>query len=330
MIRIDLGVVGVLGLVVASWVPAAAYDLAISQYGQVTASLPWAVAREKGYFTDEGVKIDQIIAGKGGGTTLRNMMASDLPYGEVATSAALAAINAGLDIVIVATASNHIGEIAMVVRPDSSVRDVRDLAGKSVGFTNPKSTSEMLIRLALERAHLADQVRLVATGGFGGGIALLQSGGIDATSIIDPILTLKPKEFRVIFHFADLIPHMTWLVDVTTRKFATEQPELVRKLIRIRRRSVQYIYRNHQDAMQIYAEVWQQEAKAVATYFPKYFGYNGEWSEGDFEEDGLENISKGLRLTGEAKGPVDWAAAIDQQFLPKDLQRPHLAALTQR
>jgi NitT/TauT family transport system substrate-binding protein len=90
-------------------------ELVVSQYGRVTATLPWAVASEKGFFADEGIKIDKIISGGGGGTTLRNMLASDLPYGEVATSAALAAIRSGLDIVIVNTASDHIGEIALVM-----------------------------------------------------------------------------------------------------------------------------------------------------------------------------------------------------------------------
>src|SRR5688572_26250958 len=97
--------------------PVHAYKLAVSQYGRVTATLPWAVATEKGYFEAEGIKIDQIIAGMGGGTTLRNMLASDLPYGEVATSAALAAMKSGIDIVIVNTASSHIGEIALVANP---------------------------------------------------------------------------------------------------------------------------------------------------------------------------------------------------------------------
>jgi NitT/TauT family transport system substrate-binding protein len=91
-----------------------AFQLAISQYGRVTATLPWAVAMEKGYFDDAGIKIDQVIAGAGGGTTLRNILASDLPYGEVATSAAIAASRAGLDIIIVNSASNHIGEISLV------------------------------------------------------------------------------------------------------------------------------------------------------------------------------------------------------------------------
>ena len=32
--------------------PTRASDFAVSQYGRVTATLPWAVALEKGYFTD--------------------------------------------------------------------------------------------------------------------------------------------------------------------------------------------------------------------------------------------------------------------------------------
>ncbi len=115
-------------------IPAHAFQLAVSQYGRVTASLPWAVAMEKGYFADAGVKIDEIIAGAGGGTTLRNVLASDLPYGEVATSAALAAVRSGLDVVIVNSASSHIGEIALVADPKSGVQTMSDLSGKKAGY----------------------------------------------------------------------------------------------------------------------------------------------------------------------------------------------------
>ena len=299
-----------------------AAEMAVSQYGRVTATLPWAVAMEKGYFAAEGVDIDHIISGEGGGTTLRNMLASDLPYGEVATSAALAAIRSGLDIVIVNTASDHIGEIALVANPKGDVHGVQDLQGRKAGFTGPKSTSEMLLRLALKEAGLSGKVEPVATGGFGGGLTLLDSGGIDAAPLIDPILTLKPDKYRVILHFADLIPRMTWLVGVTTRKFAREHPDTLRKLIAIHRKGVDFIYANHDEAIRIYAKVWQQDPKDVATYFPKYFGYKGEWSPGGFDAEALAKMSDGLALIGESNGPVDWKAAIDPQFLPKDLQKP--------
>jgi NitT/TauT family transport system substrate-binding protein len=302
--------------------PSGAADLVVSQYGRVTATLPWAVAQEKGYFADEGLKIDKIVSGGGGGTTLRNMLASDLPYGEVATSAALAAIRSGIDLVIVNTASDHIGEIALVANPKGNIHKVQDLDGKKAGFTGPKSTSEMLLRLALKETGMTGKVEPVATGGFGGGLTLLDSGGIDAAPLIDPILTLQPQKYRVIFHFADLIPRMTWLVGVTTKKFAREHPDTLRKLIAVHRKGADYIYANHDEAIRIYAKVWQQDAKDVASYFPKYFGYKGEWSPGGFDKEALSKMSDGLRLIGDSNGPVDWKAVIDQQFLPKDLQRP--------
>jgi NitT/TauT family transport system substrate-binding protein len=302
--------------------PAHAYKLAVSQYGRVTATLPWAVATEKGYFAEEGVTIDQIIAGMGGGTTLRNMLASDLPYGEVATSAAIAAIKSGIDIVIVNTASSHIGEIALVANPKSSIHKIQDLAGKKAGFTNPKSTSELLLRLALKEGGMAGKVEPVSTGGFGGGLTALDTGGIDAAPLIDPILTLQPERYRVIFSFADLIPRMTWLVGITTRKFAQENPEMVRKLIGIHRRAVDFIYANRDEAMRIYAKVWNADPAQVGKYFPKYFNYEGEWSRGGFDKMALEKMSEGMQLVGDVDKPVDWSKVIDQQFLPKDQQKP--------
>ena len=196
----------------------------------------------------------------------------------------------------------------------------RDLKGTKVGFTNPKSTSELLLRLALKEAGLSGEVEPVATGGFGGGLTLLASGGIAAAPLIDPTLTLQPDKYRVIVHFADLIPRMTWLVGITTRKFAAENPDMVRKLIAVHRRAVDDIYEHRDEAMRIYADVWQQNPKNVATYFPKYFGYKGEWSQGGFEKEALDKMSEGLQLIGDVDKPVDWQTAIDQRFLPKDQQ----------
>jgi NitT/TauT family transport system substrate-binding protein len=316
---------GIAGLAVCAGLfasPAAAFQLAVSQYGRVTASLPWAVAMEKGYFADAGVKIDEIIAGAGGGTTLRNVLASDLPYGEVATSAALAAARSGIDVVIVNTASSHIGEIAMVADAKSNIKTIEDLVGKKASFTAPKSTSEVLLRLALKDKGLDGKVEGVATGGFGPGITAMMTGAIQAAPMIDPTLTLDADKYRVLFKFADIIPRMTWLVGITTRQFAQKNPELLRKLIAIRARGVDYIYNNREDAMNIYAKIWQQDPTNVATYFPKYFGYQGEWTHGEFEKLGLDKMSEGLQLVGEIDKPVDWKAMIDQQFLPKERQSP--------
>lgn len=302
--------------------PACAEKLAVSQYGRITGSLPWVVAVKKGYFEEEGLQIDEIVAGAGGGTSLRNMLASELGYAEVATSAALAAMRSGIDLKIVNAASHHIGEIALVTLPGKPIHSVKDLVGKKAGFTGPKSTSEMLLRMVLETAGIPGKTELIATGGFGPGLTALAAGGIDAAPLIDPILTLQPQKYQVIFKFADLIPQVTWLVGVATKEFAEQQPEKLRKLIRVRRKGVDFIYAHRKEAEAIYAEAWQQKPEDVARFFPKYFDMPGEWSPGDFNQAGLEKMSAGLKLIGEVEKPVDWKSVIDQRFLPKDLQRP--------
>src|SRR5262245_61962194 len=67
--------------------PAFAAKITVSQYGRLVATLPWAVAQETGMFKEAGLDIDGITAGAGGGTSLRNMLAGELPYAELATSA---------------------------------------------------------------------------------------------------------------------------------------------------------------------------------------------------------------------------------------------------
>jgi NitT/TauT family transport system substrate-binding protein len=277
---------------------------------------------KKGYFKEEGLVIDEIVAGAGGGTSLRNMLASELGYAEVATSAALAAMRSGVDLKIVNAASHHIGEIALVTLPGKPIRTVKDLVGKKAGFTGPKSTSEMLLRMALESAGIGGKVQLIATGGFGPGLTALGAGGIDAAPLIDPILTLQPEKYQVIFSFADLIPQVTWLVGVATKEFAEKQPDKLRKLIRVRKKGVDFIYANRAEAAALYAEVWEQKPDAVAKFFPKYFDMPGEWSHGEFNKAALEKMSSGLQLIEEVDKPVDWSSVIDQRFLPKELQRP--------
>ena len=212
-----------------------AYQLAISQYGRVTATLPWAVALEKGYFDDAGIKIDQVIAGAGGGTTLRNVLASDLPYGEVGDvggdrgTAARDLMSSSSIQRAVISARLHWSPIRNRISAPSPTLPARKPATRR---RNPPAMSCCIWRL--KEAQYGGKVETVATGGFGPGITALETGAIQAAPLIDPTLTLEPEKFHVILQFADLIPRMTWLVGITTREFAQKNPELLRKLIAVR------------------------------------------------------------------------------------------------
>src|SRR5260370_13886778 len=90
--------------------PACAAKITVSQYGRLVATLPWAVALQKNMFKEAGLDIDGITAGAGGGTSLRNMLAGELPYAELATSAAIAGSLARVELKALAASPNPIGE----------------------------------------------------------------------------------------------------------------------------------------------------------------------------------------------------------------------------
>ena len=80
--------------------PALALDLTVTHFGTGMYGVPFAIAKEKGYFKEGGLDVTGFITSAGGGTTIRNAMASEIPYGEVALPAAIAAIKQGLDITV--------------------------------------------------------------------------------------------------------------------------------------------------------------------------------------------------------------------------------------
>ena len=162
-----------------------AEEISVTQWGSSLYGLPYAVAMDQGLFKKAGIDITGILTSGGGGTTVRNILASKLPYGEVAVSAALAAQRQGLDVVIVNTGTRSVAEATLVTLPDSPVKDVADLAGKKVAITSPKGVSEMLLLMVLkEKGVDAAQVQRVASGGYVNGLTMLEQNAVAGAVLI--------------------------------------------------------------------------------------------------------------------------------------------------
>src|SRR6476646_6140664 len=131
------------------------------RFHAVVATLPWAVALEKGMFKKAGLDIDGITAGAGGGTSLRNMLAGEVPYAEIATSAAIAGLLAGVELKAIASSSNHIGELTWAAKPDAGIASIKDLVGKKVAYISHTAITEMVIRTALKQEGLAGKVEVL-------------------------------------------------------------------------------------------------------------------------------------------------------------------------
>lgn len=294
---------------------AKADQISVTHWGVLLYGAPYAVAIEKGFFKNAGVKIDGILTSKGGGTTVRNVIQGGLPYGEVALGAAIAAAREGLDIKIVNNGVQNLADLVWVTMPDSPVKSIKDLQGKKLAYTSAKSVTDMVTTMVVDHQKLKNVDR-VAVGGIGAQITALQQKGVDAAFLGEPVFTQNKSKFRVVFFAKDMLPNpnMTQTVGVTTSEFAKSSPQKIRAIIDGRRKGVEFIYQNPKEAAAIIAKVYGTDPavmeEAVANMAKARY-----WSTGELDIPGMNAMSGGLKLMGVIQDTPDWSKLIDSSFL---------------
>jgi NitT/TauT family transport system substrate-binding protein len=292
--------------------PAAAEQITVTHWGVLMYGAPYAVAIEKGYYKEAGLDIDGVLTSKGGGTTMRNVMASSLPYGEVALSAALAAMKQGIELKIIHTGVRTAGEILWVTTPDSGVTSVKDLAGKKVAFTSPKSVTDMLLTMVTNKHGI--KVETVAAGGIGGGLTMVEQKAVVAAPVMDPIWSKVSGKFKPVFLVKDELPPMVQTVGVTTVEYAKANKDKLRKLVQARKKAVAFVYANPEETAKIVAKQYGADEKVILGAVKNLIALK-YWSAGDFEYDAMDHMVKGLQIVGEIDGKVDWSKIVDEGYL---------------
>jgi NitT/TauT family transport system substrate-binding protein len=307
-------------------VATAAEEIAVGNYGVSANGMPFGVALVKGYFKEEGLNITGLISSAGGGTSLRNMLAGGgVPYGEVNPGVVVSAILAGADLKIVSDNVLTVAEFVWAVKPDSPIKSLKDFKGKKIGYTNPRSTSQALARMLLQAGGYTEaDAELVKTGGFGEGIAALDSGQIDVAPITEPLWSKLKGKYRAVVVANDVLPPLDNVVGVATVEMLEKRGDFIRAVIRARRKAVKFMKERPDEAAEIVAkqynlepEVARSAVRNLTTATTKGVPY---WGEGEIHLDGLKRMIEAQRSVGAITGEVDYNKIIDTRFLPDDLK----------
>ncbi len=295
----------------------APFNITITHYPDQDYALPVVVAQELGYMAGEGIEVKSIVGSSGGGTTVRNIAQGGLLMGEAATSAVIKAILAGENLKILAAGVQSPGTICWVVKKDSPIRVIRDLAGKRVGFTQPGSVSEALVHMCLSAAGVdVSRVQVKAAGGIGENLTLLDTNGLDCAFTVDPVLTRNESKLRVIFFAREFVPRYLQTVWLASPGMVRGLREKLAGFFRARARGIDFAVRNPTQAAGIFAKVTQTSVEAILTTLEhekpaEYF------SRGRLDPKALALVVDGMRI-GKLLGPekVPLARIVDQSALP--------------
>ena len=305
--------------------PARATQIAVGNFGVAANGMPFAVALEKGFFKEEGINVTGIITSAGGGTSLRNMLAGGVPYGEVNPGVVIAAILEGADLKIISDNALTVAEFVWAVKPASPIKSIKDFKGKKIGYTNPRSTSQALAQMLIKEAGLKpEEAEIVRTGGFGEGIAALETGLIDVAPILEPLWSLNKDKYRAVAIASEMLPPLDNVVGVTTANMAATQGDFIRAVIRARRKAVEFMNANPDAAGDMVAKHYNIPPAAARSAVRNLTTSRTDgvpyWGSGQIHMDGLKRMIELQRGLGTIKGDVDFAKVIDTQFLPDDIK----------
>jgi len=302
-------------------VGAQADSIHLSHFGEVMQSVPWAVALEEKLFQKNGVDVTDVISSGGGGTTIRNMLAGGLGFGQSAAGATISAIKSGLPVKIVGVDSDSVADTLWVVTKASPLQTIKDVKGKKFGTTTPGALTYVLGELLLKNSGLSYKDVTPVPVGTGAGLAALDSGAIDATYEYEPLYTRDEGKYRVLGRVADVKPHVITLFMVATQDMIDKQPDKLRGILLAHKQAVDLINTHPKAAAKSAAKRMVGVDEAVVERAVARLAAAKYWTEGGFDPAAVESLQEVLQATGATKGPVDLKAMTDERFLPAGLPR---------
>jgi NitT/TauT family transport system substrate-binding protein len=302
-----------------------AEEIAVGNYGIAANGMPFAVALEKKFYQAEGANVTGIISSQGGGTSIRNMLAGGVAYGEANPGVTAVAILQGADLKIISDNVLTVAEFVWAVKPDSPINSIKDFKGRKIGYTNPRSTSQALAILLLQAAGLkSDDAELVRTGGFGEGVAALDLGLIDVAPMVEPVWSKYKAKYRAVALASDILPPLDNVVGVTTAPAMATRGDFIRAVIRARRKAVEFMHANPEDAGDIVAKHYNLEPEVARSAVRNLTASRTQgipyWGSGQFHLDGMKRMVEVQRMVGALSGDINLSRMIDTRFLPDDIK----------
>jgi NitT/TauT family transport system substrate-binding protein len=211
---------------------------------------PLYLGMAKGFFKDEHLVIEAVVA-QGGGAVTAAVVSGDEQFGYGNVVSMMLAVSHGLPLQVVADGSQSIADgkhanVFLLTAPNSPIKTIRDLEGKTIGVNALKTMTELIIKEDLSRSGVdVAKVNFTEIPNPEMGAAL-KSSRIDAALEAEPYLTAdRAAGLRGVFEPYDMYaPKITLATYFTTQQYATDHPDIVARFRRAMNRSLAYATAN--------------------------------------------------------------------------------------
>jgi NitT/TauT family transport system substrate-binding protein len=213
---------------------------------------PIYLGKQKGFFAKRNIDLT-LKPAEAGTETIPAVVSGDLEFGYSNIVTLLLAAEQNLPVQVVINGNNSTGVDgkdfgSLMVKGDSPVRSVKDLAGKKVAVNVLQNVVELAVRASAEKAGIdPDSIEYVKLA-FPEMPAALAAGRVDAAFVVEPFqqLVLSQGGRPVASSLVDLAPNLSVAQYFTSKQMVADNPDLVRRFTDAMTESLAYA-QSHQD-----------------------------------------------------------------------------------
>jgi NitT/TauT family transport system substrate-binding protein len=246
--------------------------VAISQRGFWDSSFVDFATRE-GFFKEAGIEVEPFYT-DGGASTLDAVMSGSVDIGM--SNGILGVIGRyakGAPIRVVTAQMTGAAEAFWYARTESGVRSLKDAGGKTVAFSSPGSSTNLMLLALLKQADVV--ARPTATGGAASTLTQVMTQQIDIGWSVPPfgLSQIEDGKIAIIARGSDVpdFAQQTLRVNVTREEILRDKRELLTRFIKVYVRAIDWAYRDDR-SLNHYAEanrITAQIATRTREFYPK-------------------------------------------------------------
>src|SRR5262244_2987843 len=244
-----------------------AQEIAISYPGLTGESASLWMAKEGGFFRENGIDAKLVYMG-GGRLSIQSLLSGSTQFMAGDAVSALTAVAGGAEIVLLASAKNVLPYVFAVSR---EIQRFQDLKTKIVGISQIGGRAGEIARMVVKNNGLDPDrdVTYLAVGGTMSRLAALSGGRVQAAPISRGVMQMaEDKGLKVLeVEPIPLIIDALW----TTRKYAEENPDVISRVAKAYVASIATIVKDKQKTLDVLRKYMRTaDAKTLDSSYEVY------------------------------------------------------------
>jgi len=281
---------------------------------------PLWVASQKGFFERHGLDVELVVI-RASDVGIQALAGGSLEIAGSASDAPIAAIEKGLDLVIVGGIINGLSQSIMAAKKFKTYADLR---GATFGAISLTSGVTFALRQVLKAKGLEypRDYKLLVIGGTPQTYAALLSGQIDAAALSLPVnYAAEEHGFDEIGRFVDVIPNYQLAALSTKRSWADKNRPVLVRVMKAMAETMHWLYRNKEAGADLLAKEMKLKPEHARRGWDFYTSTRTWDPNGDINLEGLQIVTQIYWEQTQSKGPVPKPAKyVDQSYLREALK----------